>query len=82
MLVVGTTYKGYYCGCLGMSSGHPSDGRRSRAGGTCPIAYSLHDPRGLASSRIRLSPQSILFIQSCLIAPYLQSPLYFLLVKA
>ena len=40
---------------------HPSDGCRSRAGGTVPVVYSLHDPRGLTSLRIRLSHQSILF---------------------
>ena len=35
---------------------HPLDSRRSRAGGTYPIVYSLHNPRGLSSLRIRLSP--------------------------
>ena len=48
--------------------------------GHVPVAYSLHDPRGLTSLGTHLlgdsSPlQSILFLQSCLIAPYLQSPL-------
>ena len=40
-----------------------------------PIVYSLHDPRGLTSSRIRLSHQSILFHNRVLIALCLQSPL-------
>ena len=39
---------------LRTTPGHPSDSRRLRAGGTCPIVYSLHNPRGLTSLRIRL----------------------------
>ena len=52
--------KGYYCGYLGLPSGQPPDAPRMVAGHV-PVVYSLHDPRGLTSSRIRLSHQSILF---------------------
>jgi len=70
--------KGYYCGHLELPSGQP----RAPLGWspvTCrrhvPVVYSLHDPRGLTSSRIRLSHQSVLFHNHVLIAPCLQSPL-------
>ena len=62
-----TNCKGYYCGHLGLSSGQPLDTPRASVGHV-PVVYSLHDPRGLTSSRIRLSRQSILF-QSCPYSP-------------
>ena len=39
-----------------------------------PVVYSLHNPRGLTSSRIRLSHQSILFHVHALQPPAYKSP--------
>src|ERR1700722_7202177 len=67
---------------IAVTSGCPQDNPRTPLGRpsvTCrrhvPVVYSLHDPRGLTSSRIRLSHQSILFHNRVLIAPCLQVPL-------
>src|ERR1700726_4533959 len=69
---------------IAVTSGCPQDNPRTplrRPSVTCqrhvPVVYSLHDPRGLTSSRIRLSHQSILFHNRVLIAPCLQVPLTF-----
>jgi len=72
---------------IGDTSGCPQDNPQTPLGRSpvtrqrhVPVVYSLQDPRGLTSSRIRLSlslsHQSILFHNRVLIAPYLQSPPY------
>lgn len=48
-----STCKGYYHGHLGKPSGQPSGSPRMVVGHV-PVVYSLLDPRGLISLRIRL----------------------------
>ena len=66
---------------IAVTSGSPQGSPRTPLGWlpvTCrrhmPVVYSLHDPRGLTSSRIRLSYQSILFHVYALQPPAYKSP--------